>query len=162
MNVDQAVIIFFRLLNFAVLIGIMVYLWRKYGRLYVVAEYEKWQNYLTSLTQTYTLLHQEDRSIKRGYKNDEQERSELRERLFAWRDAVQKEESSLADEKEKRVHELGERMKEQAIRVQECRLYRQIQKEAVSEVRDRLSKEYSSSAAQEQVIGSIMKRLDAA
>lgn len=162
MNADMALIIFFRLVNFAVLIGIMIYLWRRFGSSFVMAEFKKGHAYLASLTQTYTLLKKEDRSIKKKYKDDELERSELKERLFAWRDAIQKEQQKLDAQKKERVHALQERMKEQLHRVQEYRLYRQIQNEAVSEVRDRLSTQYSSSDAQKQLIESIMKRLDAA
>ncbi|EKD48639.1 MAG: hypothetical protein ACD_64C00213G0004 [uncultured bacterium] len=162
MNVDQMILIFFRLFNFAVVLGIFVHVWRRYGRTYIMAEYEKWHEYLIGLQQAYVRLHEEDTAVRNEYADDEQERSALKERLFAWRDAVQKQEQSLADEKEARENALNKRIKAQVHRVQEYRLYHQIQKEAIQQVRDRLREEYSSKAAQKQIVESILKRLDAA
>ncbi len=160
MNVDQSILIFFRLLNFAVIVGIMGYLWKRFGRSYVVTAYEKEQEYLESLTRTHTVLRQEERLIKNGIKADNTDRSTLKERLFAWRETIQKEQDALEVEKEHRTRMLAERMQEQVRRVSEYRLYRQIQKEAIDEVRTRLHKQYASAQMQEQIIESIMKRLD--
>jgi len=160
MNVDMLIIVFFRLLNFAVLIGIIVYLWRKYGRELVLAEFEKGKAYLISLASSSSLLRQEDKNMKRGYKDDEKERSELKERLLVWRDVVEKDTQNLEMQKQERVVIVQERMKEQVRRVQKYRLYRQIKKEAIDEVRDTLQKQYDGSDAQNKVIQNIMKRLD--
>ncbi len=162
MNVDQSILIFFRFLNFAVVIGIMGYLWKRFGRSYVVTAYEKEQGYFESLTRTHTVLRQEERLIKNGIKTDNTERSTLKERLFAWREGVQKEQDILEVEKENRTRILAERLRDQVRRVSEYQLYRQIQKEAIDEIRTRLHKQYASTQMQEQVIESIMKRLDVA
>ena len=161
MNVDMLIIVFFRLLNFAVLIGIIVYLWHQYGREFVLAEFEKGKAYLVSLVNSSSLLRKVDKSIKKGYKDDEKERLELKERLLVWRDVMEKDKQDLELQKEERVAIVQERMKEQVRRVQEYRLYRQIQKEAIDEVRDTLQKQYDGSDAQNKVIQNIMKRLDA-
>jgi uncharacterized protein YaaW (UPF0174 family) len=162
MNVDQSILVFFRFFNFAVVIGIMGYLWKRFGRSYAVTAYEKEQSYLEGLTHTHTVLRQEERLIKNGIKTDNAERSVLKERLFAWREAIQKEQDVLQVKKENRTRILDERMREQVQRVSEYRLYRQIQKEAIDEIRTRLHKQYASAQMQEQVIESIMKRLDVA
>ncbi len=162
MNVDQSVIIFFRLLNFAVIVGIMGYLWKRFGRSYVVTAYEKEQKYLEGLTRTHTILRQEERLVKKGIKADNAVRSTLKERLFVWREIIQKEQDALEVEKEHRTRMLAERLQKQVRRVNEYRLYCQIQKEAIDEVRTRLNKQYASAQKQEQVIESIMKRLDVA
>ncbi len=160
MNVDQSILIFFRLLNFAVIVGIMRYLWKRFGRSYAVTAYEKELEYFEGLTHTHTVLLQEERLIKKGVKADNAERFALKERLFVWREAVQKEQDALGVEKEQRTRMLAERMQEQVRRVSEYRLYHQIQKEAIDEVRNRLRKQYASVQGQQQVIESIMKRLD--
>jgi hypothetical protein len=77
-----------------------------------------------------------------------------------WRDVVEKDTQNLEMQKQERVVIVQERMKEQVRRVQEYRLYRQIQKEAIDEVRDTLQKQYDGSDAQNKVIQNIMKRLD--
>ena len=162
MNNDQIVVIFFRFLNFGVIVGIMGYLWKRFGRSYVVTAYEKEQEYVAGLTRSHAVLRQEKSLIQKGIKDDDAERSVLKERLFAWREVIQKEYNALEIEKENRTRILAERLQKQVRRVSEYRLYRHIQKEAVDEVRNRLCKQYASDQMQKRVIETIMKRLDGA
>ncbi len=160
MNGDQTILIFFRLLNFAVLIAIMAYLWKRYGRSYVVGAYEQEHAHLEGLARTHTVLRQEERLLKKGFGADDQERALLKERLFAWRETVQKEEDAQALEKEHRIALIEKRLREQLKRVDEYRVYRELKREAIDEVRTRLLKQYASVQAQEQAMEQMLKRLD--
>ena len=160
MGGNQTILIFFRLLNFAVLIAIMAYLWKRYGRSYVVDAYEQEHAHLEGLTRTHTVLRKEERLLKKGYGADDQERALLKERLFAWREAIQKEQDAQVHEKEQRIVLIEKRVHDQLKRVDEYRIYRGLKREAIDEVRGRLSKQYNSEQAQNQVMEEILKRLD--
>ncbi len=162
MDDKQIILIVFRLLNFAVLLGMVVYLWKKYGRSLVVSEYEKEHESLKSLSTMHTVLHKQERDLQKIFTADTHERSTLKERLFIWREAIQKEQDELALEKEKRMQALNDRMNDQVKRVSEYRLYQQLQKEVIEQVRDRLRTEYATDAKQQEVLKSVMQRLERA
>lgn len=162
MNVETITVIFFRLFNFAVLVGIFAFAWRRYGSALLLQEFEKAKAYLVSLANDARLLQQKDKKLRMQYEQENAERAELKERLFAWKKSIEKEKKELDERKQDRIKNVQARMKEQIHRVQENRLYRIVQKEAIEQVRATLKKQYESSDAQNKCISSIVKRLDIA
>ncbi len=162
MSVETITVVFFRLFNFAVLVGIFAFVWRRYGSALLLQEFEKAKAYLVSLANDARLLQQQDKKLRMQYEQENAERVELKERLFAWKEAVEKEKKALDERKQDRIKSVQSRMKEQVYRVQENRLYRIVQKEAIEQVRATLKKQYESSDAQSKFITAIVKQLDAA
>lgn len=162
MNAETITVVFFKLFNFAVLIGIFLYVWRRYGSSLLLAEFEKAKAYVVSLVNDSRLLQQKDKTLCMQYDQQEAERAELKERLFAWKKSIEKERKILHERKQDRIKNVQARMKEQIHRVQENRLYRIVQKEAIEQVRATLKKQYESSDAQNKFINTIVKQLDVA
>ena len=160
MNNGQIILIVFRLINFAVLIGIFWYLWRRFGKQYVQAGYDQQQDHLDTLARTHTVLRKEATSIKKTISGEDEERSSLKERLFMWRQAVSNEHASLQEHLDKRREQLDRRLKEQIQRVAEYRLYQAVRDEAIKEVRDQLSQQYAAKASQEMFVARIIQKME--
>lgn len=162
MNAEYALIVFFKLLNFAVLVGIFLYVWHRYVKDRVISEFEKARAYLASLSREVVLLQRETKKLAKKYNQDELERDALKERLHLWQAAIQAEQHELSKRKAEQLRQLEITTQEQLQRVHQYRLYCAVQKEAIEQLRTQLQEQYSAPEDQEKVITNIVNRLDAA
>ena len=158
MNGEMAIIVFFRLGNFALLLVIMQYLWRKYGRSVVYEEFEKAQKYLSDLIASYRQLQKEEELLKKAYESDEKDRTDLKERLHAWKNAVHSEQAAAQRVADERIAALQNIREQQVERVKEYRVYTHLKGYAIMQARQQLEKEFEKKAAQQQVLESVLKR----
>lgn len=159
MIAKQALVIFFELINFGVLIALMYYVWRRYGRSYMAKQFKVIQGYREGLHRTHTVLQQEKRLIKKQYMEENEEREYLKEQLFSWKDEIEKERHELEKEKELRQRMLKNRIERQIAQVEQHQLYSQLSQEAIQDARMELEQQYASKQAQEQFINDILQEM---
>ncbi len=162
MNSSQTILIFFRLANFGVLIGIFWYLWKRFGRQIVQSAYNAQIDYLDTLSRTHTVLRKEHNNIKKTIRFEDEDRAMLKERLFTWRQAVDKEHYAMATALDDRKKKLDIRLKEQIARVSEYRLYQSVKGDALAEIKENLSSKFAAEKSQELFISKAMKRMESA
>ncbi len=160
MSNPQIILIFFRLLNFAVLIGIFWYLWYRFGKPYLQAEYDVQIGHLDTLSRTHTVLRKEHSYIKKLIRAEDEDRAVLKERLFVWREAVGKEHEAMEVALDERRKKLDSSLKEQIARVSEYRMYTTVRGEALQELKQKLTKQFATEQSQERFISSLLKRMD--
>ncbi len=156
----QGIVILFKLLNFGLLLGIMQYLWRKYGKPYMVDQLAQQREEHDGMKRTHTVLLQEKKSIARTNRIEEKERSQLKEQLQLWRHAIEQERETVNHEREIRQKALKKRIIDQVQCVEKHQQYDELYKRALHEVRAQLERQYAESAAQKQFLATMFKRMD--
>lgn len=156
----QIILIVFKLLNFAVLIGLFWWLWRRYGRSYMLEELNEQIQRQDGLQRTHTVLQQEKKLIAHSYHTEQQEREQLKERLSSWRDALERTRSEREQWRRERQEQLKERIAKQLHTVEQYQLYHQLYAQAIQDARMKLEKQYETANAQKQFMASMVKRLD--
>ena len=156
----QGIIILFKLLNFGVLLGIIQYLWRKYGKPYMADQLAQQREVRDGMKRTHTVLLQEKKSIARTNRIEEKERSQLKEQLQLWRHAIEQEREAVNHERAVRQEALKKRITDQIQCVEQHQQYDELYKKALHEVRAHLEQQYAESAAQKQFLATMLKRMD--
>ena len=156
----QGIIVLFKLLNFGVLLVIIQYLWRKYGKPYMADQLAQQREEHDGLKRTHTVLLQEKKFIARTNRIEEKERSQLKEQLQGWRHAIEQEREVVNYEREMRQAALKKRITEQVRCVEQHQQYDKLYKAALGEVRAQLEAQYAAPAAQKQFLATMLKRMD--
>ncbi len=156
---DHIIIFFFRFLNFAILIAIGHYLWKQYGQLMLYEHKEHKEDYLKALDHTYTAVKKEYHLLKEDMHGQERDRTYLKEQLFAWRDAVFEKNKYIELMKKKRIDQLATRLKEQIARSKEYELYHSVKKDALDDVKKKLTQQFSSESAQHAFVKVSIKKM---
>lgn len=159
MVANQIVLIFFRLLNFAVLLGIFYFMWRRFGRQAVQDAFDQEEENLNALSRTHIMLRKENDYIKKAVRAEHEERTVLKERLFMWRDAVSKRHQAMERTLDERRKKLDARLSEQVERVGEFRLLKAVQDDVLLQAKKGFEDQYSSEETQQKMLELLFKKM---
>lgn len=159
---EQMTIIFFKLLNFIVLFGLLLYI----SMVYILPDLKKqllsYREYLEGLIRSHRALQKDTRMVKKGIGDDEQQQEQLKELVKQWQSAVNKQRNILIHERDERKRALEKSFEEHKKQIALYRTYKQVVPEAIELARQKLVGEFSHNAVQQQfikkVIGDLRKQ----
>ncbi len=153
---EQVTIVFFRLINFGVLIGLGWYLAKKHLLPIIRQQLAAYVAYFNGLRKTHRMLKQEQRVIAYAIDEDCKEQAELKERVMSWKAQVHEHNEQLYQEREQRRQVLQKSISLQVKQVAQYRLYKAVMPEAMQEARRQLTQQFAQEGAQQRVLRSII------
>jgi hypothetical protein len=154
--IDQVVLIVFRGINFGVLIGIMGYLFKRYGLPTIREQLAAYWAYFQDLANTHRLLKKEQQLVEQSIIAHQKEQDILKERLMRWRARIDELNNQLNIEKEERIAVLKERLLKQQKQIDHHRMFQQIVPLAIAQARNDLEQEARSETMQKKIFDEIM------
>ena len=153
---ELIIIIFFRLLNFAVLLGLAFYLCGVYLFPTLKEQLAKCKEYLAGLRRAHLSLKKDERMLKKEIVTDREWQSELKEKLLQWRSVVHDQRKQLKQDRDARKQILQQRMEEHKHRVGLYRLYKVVTPEAIIDARKLLEKKFASDDLQKRFVQTVI------
>lgn len=153
---ENIILIIFRLLNFAVLMGLAWYLGKRYGWPALRAARDAYYLYFHNLSRSHTQLLKEHEYLLDQKEQDRQESTRLKERLMRWRAAVDERDNVVARERLQRIEKAKERILLQQKTVAQSQLYAQVIPQAIKQARISLAGQAKTDSAQERMFQKIM------
>lgn len=154
--IDHIVLILFRLINFGVLIGVISYLFKRYGLPEIRQQLAAYWAYFEGLANTHHLLKKEQQMIDRSIIQNQKEQDILKERLMRWRAYVDERNNALMREKEERAKKLKEQILEQQKQIDQHRMFKKIMPQAVAQARSIWQQKAKNEAEQHKIFDTIM------
>lgn len=158
-HVKQLIIVSFRLINFAVLIALILYLVKKYGLPLLAKSMQEHKDYFLGLTSTHQRLKKEQQLLEKKIVDDQQEQFSLKERLMRWLASVDDQKKKLHALKDERKKMLKERMLFQQKQVARHRLYHAVMADALAQARNTLENQSATPQAQKEMFDAIAQAL---
>jgi hypothetical protein len=150
------VLIVFRIINFAVIIGIIGYLFKKYGLPEIREQLKAYWDYFEGLANTHRLLKKEQQMIDRTIVQNQKEQDVLKERLMRWRAHVDQQNNQLILEKDERAKKLRAIMVEQQRQINQHRIFKKIMSPAIAQARATWQEQAKDKSVQHKVIATII------
>ena len=159
---EQMVIIFFKLLNFIVLLGLLLYISMVYVLPALKKQLVSYREYLEGLNLSHRALQKDTRLVKKGMSDDEQQQEQLKELVKQWQSAVNKQRNAIVHERDERKKILEKSFAEHRKQMALYRTYKQVMPDSIEQARQKLIKEFAHNAVQQQfirkVIGDLRKQ----
>lgn len=133
---NQIVLIFFKLVNFGVIIGLGWYLFKRYGLPDVKYNLQEQRAYLENLATMHRDLKQEQQMIEQQIVLDRQEQDVLKAHLMRWLARVDEENKKLMHQKEERKRKLQDLVIAQQKQIMQHRIFAAVMPQALLEAHD--------------------------
>ncbi len=131
--VNYFVLVFFKLLNFGVIIGLAWYLFKRYGLPTVQQGLIEYRAYFEGLATTHRSLQEEELMIEQQIIKDRKEQDLLKERLMRWLANVDDQNKKLIIEREERKKKIQELTSIQQKQITQHRIFSTIMPQALME-----------------------------
>lgn len=131
--VNQLVLIFFKLVNFGVIIGLAWYLFKRYGLPDVHHSLQEQRAYLENLAMMHRDLQQEQQMIEQQIHDDRKEQDVLKEHLMRWLARVDENNKKLLLQREERKKKLQELVVAQQKQIMQHRMLATVLPQALVE-----------------------------
>lgn len=135
---EQIVLIFFRIINLGVLIGLFFYLYKRYGLPVIKQNYDTYRSYFQTLLHTHYDLLRQERRVEKKIENDAKEQDALKERLMRWLASVDDQNKLLSIDREERKKKLKEQMMMQKKTITQNRILEIVTSDALAQARTTL------------------------
>lgn len=132
----------FQLINFAVIIALVVYVFKKYLFDSIRAQKRAQHAIVASLKKTFYMLMRNYQMLNREIEHEQQLQYELKERVMRWRAYVESCQEQMVNEKAERGKALSNQMSEQIVQIQQHLVYKQVLPHAMKEARAQLIKQF--------------------
>ncbi len=153
---EQMTVIFFKLLNFVVLFGLILYVVKVYLMPDLRAKMAKYIAYIGGLRSSHRALKKDERMLQKAMSDDEKLQEQLKENVKRWQSVVNEQRENLLREREERKDTLFKRFEDHKEQIALYRTYRQVAPEAIEQARGELEKLFAQDAAQRKFIKKIM------
>ena len=150
--IEDVIVFVFRIINFAVLLGLLGYGFKRYGLPVLRESYQAYYGYFESLSYYHSRLLNESNDIDQLQEKDRQEQELLKKRMMQWKSAVESKHDLLEQQYQKQRIELDERLKIQQEKIREYRLKAQIMPLAVADARKRLIERAATAKFQHAIL----------
>lgn len=152
----ELVSVIFRILNFAALVWLGWYLFKKYGLPLIKSQMNAKQAYLEELKAHHTMMVRDIRDVERTLVEDREQQDWLKEQLMRWRGAVEAERARCERQKEQRAALLQKRLALQVNEIQANRIREEVLPKAVERAREVLAQQYADGQTQRAFMTRIM------
>ncbi|TET33958.1 hypothetical protein E3J61_03505 [Candidatus Dependentiae bacterium] len=153
---EQMTVIFFKLLNFVVLFGLILYVVKVYLMPDLRAQMAKYIAYLAGLRSSHRALKKDERKLQEAIRDDTKQQEQLKENVKRWQSVVNEQREDLLREREDRKGVLLKRFEEYKGQIALYRTYKQVAPEAIEQARRELEKRFAQDAAQRKFIKKIV------
>ncbi len=149
-------VIFFKLLNFVVLFGLILYVVKVYLMPDLRAQMAKYIAYIAGLRSSHRALKKDERILQKAISDDEKQQEQLKENVKRWQSVVSEQREHLLREREERKDALLKRFEDHKEQISLYRTYKQVAPEAIEQARKELKKHFAQAATQQQFIKKII------
>ena len=149
-------VIFFKLLNFVVLFGLILYVVKVYLMPDLRAQMAKYIAYIAGLRSSHRVLKKDERILQKAISDDEKQQEQLKENVKRWQSVVSEQREHLLREREERKDALLKRFEDHKEQISLYRTYKQVAPEAIEQARKELKKHFAQAATQQQFIKKII------
>lgn len=156
---EQTTVILFKLLNFVVLSGLVIYGVMVYIMPDLRAQMKKYIAYIKGLRSSHRSLQKDVRVMQQAMSKDEKEQDHLKKNVKHWQAVVQAERDDLLRERDGRKEALLKRFEEHREHIALYRVYKQVVPEAIEQARQQLEKQFAREGAQQQFMKKFMRDL---
>ena len=156
-SIEEIIVFVFRIINFFVIVGLIIYVFKRYLLKIILAQIEEKKALIHGLISTDRMLIRQRNAMSRKIAEDQEDQSCLKEKLMRWRAAIDENKAQLYDIREKRRAFFEELITKQAGKNQEAVLARKLLPSIVDETRALLVKEYADQKEQEEFMGRLIK-----
>jgi len=150
----------FRILNFALLIAVMAYFFKRYAYPALKADQEAQEARKKSLEQERELLGQAQEQLDAQLKMQEQGWLELQKKMELWQQAFAHQARAVAAERAQWQATIDQQMQERERIMSEMALQRAVLPAAVAQARRELEKTFASAEQGEQYLASLIKKME--
>lgn len=158
-TMTEATAIFFRLLNFALLIGVLIYIYKKYIHASLQQAVRQKQIHKEGLQHKENTLQEEWHQLAVHQQAADAYIAQLKERIAVWQQYIQEQQQRREREHQQQCLKQKERIAVQHSYIQSEQLKRLVVPEAVEQATKELQKQFASPEAQRQFIASITQNL---
>ncbi len=153
---EPMIVILFKLLNFVVLAGLIMYVVMVYLLPDLRSQMKKYISYIAGLRSSHRTLQKDERILHKAMSEDGKEQEQLKKNVMRWRARIQEERDALLCEREDRKDALLKRFEEHKEHIALYRTYKKVVPEAIEQARQELLKRFARDAIQQQFIKKIM------
>lgn len=156
---ENLILIIFKLLNFGIIIGLIVYGFKKYA---APALKQAWDEYVTQFAQlsnTHDQRMDEHDGIVQQIAQDEAEYARLKERLMRWRASIDEKKMQDETQRAEQIEAAKERIALQQKTITQSQLQAQIMPAALKQARERLAQELHAQEKQQRMFEKIVTHL---
>lgn len=148
---NHLVLIFFKLLNFGIIIVLAGYLFKRYGLPTVQQGIREYRAYFEGLAYTHRSLKEEELMVEQQIIKDRTEQDFLKERLMRWRAHVNDQNKKLIIEREKRKKILQNIIAVQQKQIMQHRLFSTMMPQVLMEAYRTLKTEAADESVQYKI-----------
>lgn len=156
---SNIVAIVFRILNFIVLIGVGIFLFRRYVLPGLKADYNKDKAFKKSLAEQKRLLEERSYELDMRYAQQTIKGDYLKERVIQWQESIAHKKQMRAQEKEQRLYQLTQIYKKQYEHIEKDAIKKQVVPQAFDRACSLLVHEYAQTSAGQQALSSLIQQV---
>jgi len=119
-SIEEIIVFVFRIINFFVIVGLIIYVFKRYLLKIILAQIEEKKALIHGLISTDRMLIRQRNAMSRKIAEDQEDQSCLKEKLMRWRAAIDENKAQLYDIREKRRAFFEELITKQAGKNQEA------------------------------------------
>lgn len=159
MIISHFIIVFFKLVNFGIILFLGAYLFKRYVVPSIRAQMQADTHMFASLQKSYHMLMRHYQLLDKEIEDDRYVQADLKQKIMRWRAHLKQKERELEDERVRRTKRLAHLVARQEKEISTQLLYQQILPTAVNQARDQLEKEFAQESAQEQYLNRVMHKI---
>lgn len=149
---QQAVAALFELINCAVLIGLIAFLFKKYLLGSIRAQMSAQVEFIGSLRESFHMLTRNYQLLDREIEHERQVQYELKEKVMRWRAQVEQLHEQVQHERDERKNMAASQAKDQIKQVKRHMIYQEVLPRALDDARAELEKKFSDPQAQKEYL----------
>lgn len=153
------IVITFRFINLGVIIGLILFVFKKYMLSSIKAKMYAQKALFASLQKSFHMLTRKYQLLDREINQEQQLQFELKEKIMRWRARVEEEHDQLVAQRAERNQLLAAQMKEQVKRVQEQILFKKLLPDVIEQAHKQLEQQFANEKEQEKYITSTLARM---
>lgn len=147
-DLEQTVAAVFELINCGVIVGLMVYVYKKYLLDSIRAQMNAQVKFISGLKESFHMLTRNYQLLDREIEHERQVQYELKEKVMRWRGQVEQLREQLRHEQDERKKIVAAQAKDQIKQVKRHMIYEEVLPRALSDARAELEKKFSDPEAQ--------------
>jgi type II secretory pathway component PulJ len=159
MSLEHIIRIGFRFINFAALLGLIWFLFKKYMLPYIKTQMHAQDSQETQLRAMHTLLKKDMRAVEQAIVRDQEEQEYLKERIVLWKKQVDAKFARLKSHRDLRIVLLQKRLAAQIKQIQQNQLNEHVLPNAIKQARAQLAQQFRQTNSQEQFMKELMRSL---
>ncbi len=156
---DLFVDIIFRVLNFGVLIGLGIYIFKKYLKDTLLKEMLNKQRAMDGLQQERDALMLQNKKVSHTVRTEQKKYEALQKKIEQWTDVVEKERAKRSFEKNDRIRVLKKNAQYRVQQIRQEQLVKRVMPRALDEAKTKLQKLFSTKKAQNHFAQQIIQHM---